>query len=198
MSAFIRAIIIFAIVVLVMPTVASAGVTATSTVSLGTGQYAGYWCYTISYTWDSPQSLSNVGVFLGLEGLECACEPGLFVFPVPAGSSVGESDGESCSIDYEGNYSCQEYDGYPPEFANLAVVRFDPISEPCEAGSTGSGTLTFYSLLAPGSTLQHPDKIVIKHGSEGTTLGSIIGPLPAANCAVPSHVRSWSTIKIQY
>jgi len=149
---------------LLIPAAAFAGVTGTSTVSVGTGEFAEYWCYTVTYSWDSPQSLSNVGVFIGLEGLQCACEPGIFAFPTPAGSTTGESDGVSCSIDYEGNSSCQEYDGYPPEFANLAVVRFDPIAEPCEVGSTGTGTLTFYSLLAPGIDELHPEVIVIKLG----------------------------------
>ena len=146
-----RAFASLILAMLLTPAAAFAGVTGTSTVSVGTGEFAEYWCYTVTYSWDSPQSLSNVGVFIGLEGLQCACEPGIFAFPTPAGSTIGESDGVSCSIDYEGNYSCQEYDGYPPEFANLAVVRFDPITEPCEAGSTGRAPLPSIRFWLRGS-----------------------------------------------
>jgi hypothetical protein len=103
--AHVRPLVLLVLLCLV-PVLSHAGISGTSTVEEGTGEFAGYWCYTIEFTWDSPQSLSNLSTFVGLEGLECACDPGLFVFPDPAGTTTGYEDGEECTLEYVGEYVC--------------------------------------------------------------------------------------------
>lgn len=180
-----------------LPSLALAGVSGTSTVEYGTGEFAGYWCYTIEFTWDTPQSLSHISNFLGLEGLACACDPGLFVFPTPAGTTTGVEDGIECTLDYAGEYLCTGDSSLPVEFAGEAALKWDPSPESCNAGSTGSGSVTFCSLLAPGADELHPGVLVIKSDS-GTISGDVMGPLPAADCSVDHEHDSMGSVKARF
>jgi hypothetical protein len=173
------------------------GVSGTSSVDFGTGEFDGYWCYTIDFTWDSAQSLSNISNFLGLDGLVCACEPGLFLFPSPSGTTTGEEDGIPCTLSYEGEYLCNGNPSLPPEFANATAIKWDPAPEPCSAGTTGSGTVLFYSLLAPSPDELHPGVLVVKSNTS-TIVGDVTGPLPAANCGVDHEFRSLGQIKARF
>jgi hypothetical protein len=185
-------------ILLLTPTLAFAGVSGTSSVDYGTGEFEGYWCYTIDFTWDSPMDLSNVSVFVGLEGLVCACDPGLFVFPTPAGTSTGTGEFGECTLDYVGSYLCAGDPSLPPEYASDSAVRFDPEPELCNAGTSGSGSVTFYSLLAPGDPFEvHPDAISFKSGLT-TYLGNITGPLPQADCSVPEQEATWGQLKAMF
>jgi hypothetical protein len=188
---------LFTMALVLVPVLAFGGVSGTSTVSFGTGVFQGYWCYSIDFTWDSPQSLSNLSNFLGLEGLACACDPGLFVFPSPSGTTTGEEDGIPCTLTYEGEYLCTGNPSLPPEFAGASAVRWDPVPEPCDAGTTGTGTILFYSLFAPGADEVHPGVLVIKNGLD-TIVGDVTGPLPAADCSVDHEFHSLGQIKARF
>jgi hypothetical protein len=180
-----------------LPLAALAGVSGTATVDFGTGEFEGYWCYTIDFTWDTPYSLSNISSFVGLEGLACACDPGIFLFPDPAGSTVGEEDGVPCELDYVGEYLCTGNPSLPPELSTSTAVKWNPSPEACNAGTTGSGTVTFYSLLAPGDSQVHPDVLVIK-ASTGAIIGEITGQLPAPDCDVDHEHDSLGQLKARF
>jgi len=182
---------------LALPAAALAGVSGTSTVGYGTGEFEGYWCYTITFTWDSPYSLSNLSNFVGLEGLACACDPGIFVFPDPAGTTTGYEDGMECTLEYMGEYVCNGNPSLPPELANYSAVKWEPNPETCNAGTTGTGTVVFYSLLAPGEDEYHADILVIKGGTE-TVIGAVTGPLPAADCGVEHEHDSLGQLKARF
>lgn len=185
------------VLALVFAAPASAGISATSTVEVGSGEFDGYWCYTIDFNWDAAQSLSHVSGFVGLDGLVCACDPGLFAFPDPAGTTTGYEDGVECTLEYVGEYLCTGDPSLPDPISGLAAVKFDPDPETCDAGSTGSGSVTFYSLLAPSSATHHTDVMVIKTGQDVVS-GDVIGPLPAADCAVGVEDRGWGSVKGAY
>lgn len=188
---------LFLLIVLVVPRPASAGVSGTATVEYGTGEFAGYWCYTIDFTWDTPQSLSNLSNFVGLDGLACACDPGIFLFPDPAGTTTGVEDGVECTLQYQGEYLCTGNPSLPAEFSNMAALKWDPSPETCNAGTTGSGSITFCSLLAPGDNLYHTGVLVIKSAT-GSIIGDVTGPLPAADCTVDDHAHSMGTMKARF
>lgn len=188
---------LLALALMLVPALAFGGVSGTSSVDFGTGEFAGYWCYTVDFSWTSAQSLSNLSNFIGLDGLECACEPGLFLFPTPAGTTTGEEDGVPCTLNYVGEYLCTGNPSLPPEFAGATAVKWDPSPETCNAGTTGSGTMIFYSLLAPGPDEVHPGVLVIKSG-QGTVVGDVTGPLPAADCSVGSEVESLGLLKARF
>jgi len=189
--------IVILCVLLSLPLAAWAGVSGTATVSYGTGEFEGYWCYTIEFTWDTPFSLSNLSNFVGLEGLACACDPGIFVFPNPAGTTTGFEDGFECTLDYIGEYVCYGNPSLPPELENYSAVKWEPSPESCNAGTTGSGTVTFCSLLAPGPDEFHPGILVIKAGEE-TVIGGVSGFLPAADCDVDHEHDSLGQLKLRY
>ena len=183
------------LVVLAAP--AAAQVTATSTVEAGTGPWAEYWCYTIDFSWSAPKSLSHLTTFVGLDGLECACDPGLFGFPTPAGTTTGVEDGVVCTLEYYGEYICTGDPSLPGSISSLAAVKFDPIAEPCDAGKTGSGSVTFYSLIAPGPDTVHTGVIVVKEGQDVVT-GDITGVLPAQDCSLTTESSAWGGVKSRY
>ena len=62
---------------------------------------------------------------------------------------------------------------------------------------TGSGTIIFYSLLAPGADEFHPDILVIKAGQE-TVIGGVSGQLPAADCDVDHEEHSLGQLKARF
>jgi hypothetical protein len=190
-------ILVSVLAIVALPAAALAGVSGTSTMGYGTGEFEGYWCYEITFTWDSPFSLSNLSNFVGLEGLVCACDPGIFVFPDPAGTTTGYEDGMECTLDYMGEYVCNGNPSLPPELANYSAVKWEPNPETCNAGTTGSGTVIFYSLLAPGADEYHADILVIKAGLE-TVIGGVSGPLPAADCDVDHEHDSLGQLKARF
>lgn len=173
-------------------------VSGTATVDYGTGEFEGYWCYTIEFTWDSPQSLSNLSNFLGLEDLVCACDAGLFAFDYPAGQTTGLDDNMmECMSDYSGEYVCTGNPSLPDELSSMAAVKWEPSPEICDPGLTGSGWVRFYSLLAPGVSNFHDDVLVLKSDSF-TILGDVTGPLPAADCSVPDHKHTIGSMKARF
>jgi len=170
-------------------------ISGTATVEpAGPGPFDGYWCYTVDLTWSTPKSLSHLTIYVGLDNLECACDDGLFAFPSPAGTTTGEEDGVSCTLDYDGEYVCHGDPSLPSGMDDLAAVKWDPISEPCDAGSVGSGAFLFYSLLAPGPSTTHEDLLVIKNGQNAST-GDVVGQLPQADCAVHTRDDSFGGVK---
>jgi hypothetical protein len=185
------------IALLLLPTTSLAAVSGTASVDYGSGEFEGYWCYTIEITWDAPNDLSNASAFVGLEGLACACDPGVFLFSTPAGTSTGTGEGGICELDYVGTYLCSGDPSLPPEYANVTAVRWDPSPEVCNAGTSGSATLVFYSLLAPGQDQIYPDAVSIKSGLD-TFVGNLTGVLPAADCGVDHEHESLGQLKARF
>lgn len=186
-----------ALLILAAP-MAQAQITGTATVQpAGPGPFDGYWCYTIDMDWSTPKSLSHLTIYVGLDNLECACDDGLFTFDSPAGTSTGVEDGVTCTLDYDGEYVCHGDPSLPSGMDDLAAVKWDPITEPCDAGKTGSGTFTFYSLLAPGPYTTHEDLLVIKNGQNAST-GDVVGRLPQADCSVDAHTDSFGGVKNKF
>lgn len=186
-----------AFALMILPLASLAAVSGTATVDFGTGEFQGYWCYTIEITWDAPADLSNVSAFVGLEGLACACDPEVFLFPTPAGTSTGTGEFGVCELDYAGTYLCTGDPSLPPEYANVTAVRWDPSPEVCNAGTTGSATLVFYSLLAPGPDQIYPDAVSFKSGLD-TYVGNLTGRLPAADCGVEHEHDSLGQLKARF
>ena len=74
-------------------------------------------------------------------------------------------------------YLCTGDPSLPPEYFNVTALRWDPSPELCNAGTTGSGTMIVYSLLAPGPDQTYVDAISVKSGLD-TYFGNLTGTLP--------------------
>jgi len=156
------------------------------------GPFAGLWKYTVDFTWDTPQGLSNVTLDCGFGACpEEVCDK-TFAFDTPAGHSDGVPD--PCTVEYAGEFNC---DGNPSAGIDDPIVKWDAINtEDCEPGPTGTGTLCFYSELGP-----HPDAplpiVIIKNG-QNVCEGTIMGDCPIAPCLVPTDEITWGGVKGKY
>ncbi len=171
-------------------------VSMTVTVS---GPNAGVYTYTVTGCWDVGQTaLSHNDVLLMLGDCPCICDPGLFSFPDPAGTSTGEDEtGAACTVNYIGEFLCAGDPAIPPEL-QMPAVKFEPAAgQTCQPTTSGCGTWTFYSLLAPGPDVVHSDAFVIKHGGDACT-GDVSGPLPECNCPTAVEQSSWGNVKGLY
>ena len=153
----------------------------------------------MTFTWNTEQALSHSSVFLGLDNCECVCEPNLFSFDFPAGSSLGElPNGEECTALFEGSYVCMG-DPTIPEVMNSPAIKFDAVADPsgCEPGTMGVGIACFYSPLPPGPINSAPNAIGVK-AAGNTCLGPVDGTLPMCDCSVQNQIRTWGDIKGSY
>jgi hypothetical protein len=158
--------------------------------------YEGLWKYTVELSWDTgAQGLSHSSIFLGLENLECVCNPTIFQFPNPAGLS----DGEDCNggvdpVVYSGEYVCLG-DPTIPVGMGKPAVKFDHVDNPeCEPGSSGSGTFCFYSPFPPAPFTVDPEGLGVKYGTN-TCLGEFSGTPPQGDCSVPAQITTWGLMK---
>ncbi len=161
--------------------------------------FEGLYKYTVTFTWDTDQGLSHTSIFLALANCECVCEPNLFSFGSPAGSSLGElPNGEECTALYEGSYVCMG-DPTIPEAMNSPAIKFDAIGDPegCEPGKTGVGIACFYSPLPPGPINSAPNAIGVKAAGQ-TCLGPVDGFLPMCDCSVQIETSTWGEVKGSY
>jgi len=171
---------------------------AQSTVqSVTTGPYAGLYKYTITITWDvGVHDPSHLDILIGLDNCMCVCDPRLFRFPTPAGTSTGINGGGACTVPYAGGYVCKG----DPSIKNTTTgpaIKFEPDETLCSTDEAGTGTFVFYSPLPPSPIDIQPNAIAIKHGYD-TCYGPIIGTLPMCDCSVPSNNATWGKVKSFY
>jgi hypothetical protein len=161
--------------------------------------FAGLYRYCVQVEWNLGRfELSHLDVFLELENCECVCDPRLIRFNSPAGWQTGETEsGAACVLDYQGKYACKG-DPSIPDAINGPAVKYEP--DPtlaCPPGVSGSGNFCFYSPMPPNPSSTFPNGIAIRHGQE-VCYGTVSGPLPSCNCALPAERASWGRIKATY
>lgn len=161
------------------------------------GPYIGYYKYTITMTWDvGVHDPSHVDILVGLADCACVCDPRLFAFASPAGTSTGLNAGGACVVPFAGMYLCKG-DPSIKDMTTGPAVKFVPDETACSTDETGSGTFVFYSPLPPGPNDVLPDAIAIKHGTE-VCYGAIVGVLPMCDCSVPASATTWGKLKSYY
>ncbi len=153
------------------------------------------WKYTVTWDWNTSKGLSHADVFVILENLECRCHPGLIRFPDPAGTSDGETPGETaCQAVLVGEYVCMG-DPSIPEPMNAPAVKFEHADDPeCEPGKSGSASACFYTVFPPAPYTVITGGLAAKHGTN-TCLGDLSGTPPLGDCALPTVPTTWGTLK---
>jgi len=169
-------------------------VTGTVTAELQiAGPFAGHYKYTLDFTWDLPQGLSNVTLDCGFGDCPLTACAHTFGFDDPAGFSDGEDGlGAPCVVDYVGEFNCN---GNPSIGLNIPIIKWDALDALCEPGPTGSGTLWYYSIAAPHTNALLPI-ILIKNGLNVCD-GMVTGACPAI-CVVPVEESTWGEVKARY
>ncbi len=166
-------------------------------VRMASGPFAGLYQYTISITWDvGRHDPSHLDLIIGLDNCLCVCDPRLFKFPSPAGTSTGINAGGGCTVPYVGSYACKG----DPSIKNTTTgpaIKFEPDETLCSTDEAGTGTFVFYSPLPPSPSDIQPNAVAIKHGYD-TCYGPIIGPLPLCDCSVPADNTTWGKVKSYY
>jgi hypothetical protein len=158
--------------------------------------HIGLWEYCYEVCWAGlPHGVSHVDFLLCLLAeCECACEPGYFAFADTAGSGDGTLNGGSCTVYYQGMFSC---DGDPSIGIDLPVVKFEPYEDDCEPDVDGCAYLCFFSIGAPVPATSC-DFTAIKFGTEFAT-GLVEGVLPSCDTAFSgAEASTWSGIKALY
>lgn len=162
-----------------------------------TGPYAGLYRYTIAITWDvGVHDPSHIDVIIGLDNCLCVCDPRLFKFDSPGGTSTGINAGGGCTVPYAGSYVCKG----DPSIKNMTTgpaIKFEPDETLCSTNEAGTGTFVFYSPLPPSPNDIQPNAIAIKHGND-TCFGPILGSLPLCDCTVPADNTTWGKVKVYY
>ncbi len=162
-----------------------------------TGPFVGLWKYTLTVTWDLPQGLSNIAMQCDWQ---CAaiCQAG-WTFDSPAGTGDGIASDEGtpgeCTVPFAGMFDCM---GTPSQGLIGPTVKWDALDNidpmnPCEAGPTGTATVSFYVDLPPHDS--DVPVIVIKNGQQVCT-GTIQGKCPS--CPVSVESSDWSDVKDLY
>ena len=164
---------------------------------VSTGPYAGLYKYTLTLTWDvGVHDPSHLDILVGLDNCLCVCDPRLFRFPAPAGTSTGVNGAGPCTVPYTGAYVCKG-DPSIKDTNTGPAVKFSPDETLCSTDEAGSGTFVFYSPLPPSPNDIQPDAIAIKHGLD-TCYGPILGSLPMCDCSVPADNTTWGKVKSYY
>lgn len=159
--------------------------------------HVGQYKYTITVTWDvGTHDPSHLDLLIGLNDCACVCDPRLFKFDSPAGTSSGVNGGGSCTVPYYGEYVCKG-DPSIKDTTTGPAIKFNPDETLCSTNETGTGTFIFYSPLPPGPSQVQPNAIAIKHGTD-TCYGPLVGPLPVCDCSVPAANASWGMVKDIY
>jgi hypothetical protein len=184
------------VMLLVAMPLSAAEISGTSIVE-GYGEvgFEGYWRYCLDLAWDTSemggQGMSFVNFLIGLGECPCACSPDIILFGDVAGAGIGV---DGCELLYGGLFDCRG----DPHFPEIGPsVKFEYLDNGCEAGSTGSATVCFYSTFAPGQPLYHSDVLGIK-ASTNTATGDLIGVLPICMCGSPVEDASWGVVKALY
>jgi len=159
--------------------------------------FPGLYKYTLTVTWDvGTHDPSHVDILLGLNDCACVCDPRLFRFASPAGTSTGINGGGGCTVPYYAAYACKGDPSIKDQTTGPAI-KFSPDETLCSTDETGTGTFVFYSPLPPGPSQVQANAIAIKHGIE-TCYGPLIGALPICDCSVPASPTTWGRLKDIY
>ena len=160
---------------------------------MNSGPFAGFWQYTLTVTWDtgSMYALSHLTFDLDLDDCPCVCEDDFWRFDNPAGESDGEDqNGDPCTVHWVGEFVC---DGDPTTPQDGPAIKWDPIENGCEPGTTGSGTFVLYSPHAPEPG--DPRELWIKFDGLDCQ-GLVTGDLPGCNgCPTSVEPSTWGQIK---
>ena len=154
------------------------------------GPFAGQYKYTLNFTWDLPQGLSNVTLDCKMNcALACQLTWG---FDDPSGFSDGVN-GAPCVVDYVGEFNCN---GNPSIGLMVPIIKWDTVEAVgCEPGATGSGTLWFYTIAAPFQNGPTPI-FLLKNGLQ-VCEGTVSGVCPAI-CTNPVEESTWGAVKEKY
>src|SRR6266853_476880 len=69
--------------------------------------FPGLFKYTLTVTWGvGAHDPSHLDILLGLNDCACVCDPRLFKFASPAGTSTGVNGGGGCTVPYYAAYAC--------------------------------------------------------------------------------------------
>jgi len=158
--------------------------------------YEGYWVYCYHIYWDTTEygghGLSHTTVYLALSECVCACDPGYFVWYVPAGVGYGEG---GCELDFFAEFDCQGDPHFP---LSGPTVKFEPEEQSCEPGEVGWVHACYLSLFPPSTHQVFEDHLGIKFAQNVET-GDLDGVLPVCECtSTPVTPGTWSTIKGLY
>ena len=158
-----------------------------------TGPFAGLWKYTLDFSWDLPQGLSNVTLDCGIGHCGGEVCSQTYLFDTPSGTSTGvDGGGNACVVDYAGEYNCL---GNPSIGLSIPIVKWDALNNLCEPGPVGSGTLCFFTLAPPHFDAKLPI-VLIKNG-QNLCYGMVFGACPI-DCTVPIEESSWGEVKAKY
>jgi hypothetical protein len=190
----------FLVIALGLLIVGSAGsahsqcVTGTLTAEFITvGPFAGYYKYTLSFSWNTQQGLSNLTLDCGFgecAGDACAAD---WLFDDPAGDSTNDPEPGVCNGTtlYTGEFNCG---GNPSIGVTDPIIKWDVVPGECEPETAGSGTLCFYSPAAPQSG--EATMILVKNG-QNVCEGTVMGDCPGV-CPVPTDIQTWGAIKAKH
>lgn len=161
---------------------------------------SGVWKYCVSLTYDvtslgtSPSHFSLI--LAAISECGCACDPGVFGFETPAGTSPGTDQvtGLPCTVEYQGVFECGG-DPTLPSIPGLALKWEVPPGTSCEPDVTGTGTFCFLSLLPPGAASSATAAIKL---GQGSCSGTVTGTFPLCNCPTPVRPGTWGRLKSLY
>ncbi|MCP4573772.1 MAG: hypothetical protein GY838_15545 [bacterium] len=155
------------------------------------------WTYTVTVTWDTDVqfALSHLDLLIDPVGGTCGCTDiqSALTLLNPAGSSDGEG---GCTVDYDQFLEC----GGDPSIPGVdgILLKFEPIEEGCEPGTTGTAVLVFHSDIAPvpvdGDILSLVDKFANEY-----CFGNLSGEFPGLACnPVSGEDTAWGSVKGLY
>jgi len=157
--------------------------------------FEGYYEYCYHIYWDTTpyggHGLSHSTVYLALGECVCACDDGYFGHRVPAGLAYGEGN---CEIDMYSVFDCMGDPHFP---LDGPTMKFEPDETNCELGVTGWMHVCYFSLFPPTEPGIFEDHIGIKFGQNVET-GDLDGVIPYCECASPTELGTWGTIKALY
>jgi hypothetical protein len=193
-----NAVLILALTALMTPALASADCLISAEISAQqTNNALGAYEYTMDFTWDmdTQYGLSHFNLMVDAAGGTCGCDDisDFIFFDTIAGTSSGD---DACSVDYNATLECTG----DPTIPNVdgILFKFEPVEADCEPGNIGSGTIVFYSDLAPANV----DEEVIAMSDKGAHVycyGTISGVFPALACnPVATETLSFGSLKSIY
>lgn len=176
-------------------------ISGTSTAEL-VNDSLGDWKYTFTVQWGPvAHGLSHLDLLLGFAGCSCACDAFSFGAPDSAGTSNGESsdkdgdDADTCRVRYQAQYECHGDPSIPGEEGPL--VKWEPASQGCEPGKSGSGVFCFYSDWPPTAASEANQYLLFKFGSDSCA-GHLTGMIPNCQCETSTESTSWGSVKSRF
>ena len=152
------------------------------------------WMYTLTITWDtgSQYALSHMNMIMDSPGGTCTCQD--FEDAIVWANPVGSSDGEGgCTVNYEGLLQCDGDPSIPG--ADGIMLKFEPIEEGCDPGTTGTATFVFYSELGPAPIDEDFLSLVDKYALN-SCWGGLSGDFPSMSCdPVSTEPIAWGKAK---